>query len=57
MFMNNIAKAIDRYVQARLEEEKGTGSKVDPRLQNIIEGIFRRSIEEGEHRQVRLMHS
>ena len=46
-----IAKAIDRYVAARIEES-ANGAKVDPKLQNIVESIFRRCIDEGEHKQV-----
>lgn len=44
------AKAIDRYIQSRLAEQ--TEGKIDPRLQGIIEGIFRRCVEDGEYRQV-----
>lgn len=42
------AKAIDRYILQRSEEE----TKIDPRLQLIIESIFQRCIDEGEYRQV-----
>ncbi|KAI0361309.1 26S proteasome regulatory complex non-ATPase subcomplex Rpn2/Psmd1 subunit [Trametes cingulata] len=45
-----VSKAIDRYIQSRTAEQAGDG-KVDPRLQGIIEGIFRRCIEDGEYRQ------
>ena len=44
------AKAIDQYISMRSED---TGSKIDPRLQNIIEGIFSRCIRDGEYKQVR----
>lgn len=44
------AKAIDRYILQRSEE--ATGTKIDPRLQIIIESIFQRCIDEGEYRQV-----
>ena len=47
-----IAKAIDRYIQARIAEQAGT-EKIDPRLQATIEGIFQRCISEGEYKQVR----
>lgn len=46
-----VAKAIDRYIQARSAEQAGEG-KIDPKLQGIIEGIFRRCIADGEYRQV-----
>ncbi|KAI0778468.1 26S proteasome regulatory complex non-ATPase subcomplex Rpn2/Psmd1 subunit [Trametes elegans] len=45
-----VSKAIDRYIQSRTAEQAGEG-KIDPRLQGIIEGIFRRCIEDGEFRQ------
>ncbi|KAG9314283.1 26S proteasome regulatory complex non-ATPase subcomplex Rpn2 Psmd1 subunit [Chiua virens] len=45
-----ISKAIDRYISQRSEEVL-TGTKIDPRLQTIIESIFRRCIDEGEHMQ------
>ena len=47
-----LAKAIDRYVELRSEEVQSKPTKVDNRLQDIIEGIFRRCIEDGEHKQV-----
>jgi hypothetical protein len=46
------ANAIDRYVTLRTEESSGSSSKIDDRLQAIIESIFDRCIEEGEYRQV-----
>ncbi|CAL1695273.1 unnamed protein product [Somion occarium] len=46
-----ISKAIDRYVAARREEQTEGGGKVDPKLQNVIEGIFRRCIQDGEYKQ------
>lgn len=49
------AKAIDRDIQARSEEKSGSGAKIDPRLQGIIEGIFERCISEGEFKQVGLL--
>lgn len=48
------AKAIDRYIEARAEEQPGTQAKVDPRLQDIIESIFSHCIRNGEYKQVRL---
>ncbi len=45
------AKAIDRYVQARTQEGEDT-EEIDPKLQGIIEGIFRRCIQDGEYKQV-----
>ncbi|KAI0639693.1 26S proteasome regulatory complex non-ATPase subcomplex Rpn2/Psmd1 subunit [Trametes polyzona] len=45
-----VSKAIDRYIKSRTAEQAGEG-KIDPRLQGIIEGIFRRCIEDGEYRQ------
>jgi len=48
----DIAKAIDRYIQARSAEQAGSKEKLDPRLQSTIEGIFGRCIAEGEFKQV-----
>lgn len=48
------AKAIDRYIEARAEEQPGTQAKVDPHLQDIIESIFSHCIRNGEYKQVRL---
>jgi 26S proteasome regulatory subunit N2 len=45
------AKAIDRYIEARAEEQSGTQAKVEPRLQDIIEGIFSHCIQNGEYKQ------
>ena len=47
-----VAKAIDRYVELRSDPSPGVSNKIDPRLQHIIEGIFQRCIDEGEHKQV-----
>jgi 26S proteasome regulatory subunit N2 len=46
-----VSKAIDRYIQLESEESTSGKSKIDPRLQSIIEGIFRRCIEDGEYKQ------
>ncbi|KAG1796206.1 hypothetical protein EV424DRAFT_1547135 [Suillus variegatus] len=46
-----ISNAIDRYVTLRTEEPSGSSTKIDARLQAIIESIFDRCIEEGEYRQ------
>jgi hypothetical protein len=43
------AKAIDRYISSR---NKDGQDKIDPRLGEIIEDIFRRCIEDGEYKQV-----
>lgn len=43
-----VAKAIDSYVSQRI----GITKEQDPRLQDVIEGLFRRCIEMGEHKQV-----
>lgn len=51
------AKAIDRYIEARTEDQSGTQAKVDPRLQDIIEGIFSQCIENGEYKQASLSFS
>lgn len=48
------AKAIDRYIESRAEEQSGTQAKVDPRLQDIIEGIFSQCIQNGEYKQASL---
>ncbi|KAJ6519720.1 armadillo-type protein [Mycena sanguinolenta] len=45
-----LSKAIDRYIEVRAEEQAGK-DKVDPRLQNVIENIFARCIEEREYKQ------
>ena len=47
----HLAKAIDRYIQARTVEQAGK-EKIDSRLQATIEGIFKRCISEGEYKQV-----
>jgi 26S proteasome regulatory subunit N2 len=49
------AKAIDRYIEVRSEEQTSKSEKVDPRLQAIIENIFARCIEEREYKQVRYL--
>ncbi|KAF8331501.1 26S proteasome regulatory complex, non-ATPase subcomplex, Rpn2/Psmd1 subunit [Cantharellus anzutake] len=47
-----VSKAIDRYIDIRASEESGaTYVKIDPRLAGIIEGIFNKCIEDGEHKQ------
>lgn len=51
-FLNCTAKAIDRYIHLRSEDQTGKKEKIDPRLQSIIEGIFSRCIEDGEYKQV-----
>ena len=48
------AKAIDRYIGSRTEDQSGTQAKVDPRLQDIIEGIFSQCIQNGEYKQASL---
>ncbi|KZS93102.1 26S proteasome regulatory complex non-ATPase subcomplex Rpn2/Psmd1 subunit [Sistotremastrum niveocremeum HHB9708] len=45
-----ISKAIDQYVGARADDEEGR-IQVDPRLQAIIENVFKRCIEFGEYKQ------
>lgn len=52
LFTHLQANAIDRYVTLRTEEPSGSSTKIDARLQAIIESIFDRCIEEGEYRQV-----
>ena len=47
------AKAVDRYIELRTAEDSGTSiEKLDPRLQDIIESIFTRCIDDGEYKQV-----
>ncbi|EPQ60600.1 26S proteasome regulatory complex, non-ATPase subcomplex, Rpn2/Psmd1 subunit [Gloeophyllum trabeum ATCC 11539] len=46
-----VSKAIDRYIQARAEQQAGSSDKLDPRLNTIIESIFKRCIDEGEYKQ------
>ena len=49
-----VSKAIDRYIELRAAEEAGDAStKIDPRLNSIIEGIFQNCLDDGEHKQVR----
>ena len=52
VFKSRTAKAIDRYIESRSMEN--LTEKMDPRLQVIVEGIFKRCIEDGEHKQVRV---
>lgn len=48
-----VSKAIDRYIQLRAAEEAGEPQgKIDPRLATIIEAIFNKCLEDGEHKQV-----
>jgi 26S proteasome regulatory subunit N2 len=47
----NSAKAIDRYISSRVEDPSGSKTKVDPRLGEIIESIFKRCIDDGEYKQ------
>jgi 26S proteasome regulatory subunit N2 len=47
-----LAKAIDRYIQLRCQEQTGKREKLDPRLQTIIESIFKQCIDEGDYTQV-----
>lgn len=49
--MQQIAKALDRYVEARSKAKPG--ENIDSKLQSIIEGILRRCIKDGEYKQVR----
>lgn len=49
-----LAKAIDRYIESRTEDQSGTQAKVDPRLQDIIESIFSQCIQNGEYKQASL---
>ncbi|KAF8585578.1 26S proteasome regulatory complex, non-ATPase subcomplex, Rpn2/Psmd1 subunit [Ramaria rubella] len=44
-----VSKAIDRYIESRSAEIQM--EKIDSRLQDIVEGIFKRCIEDGEHKQ------
>ncbi|KAF9229179.1 26S proteasome regulatory complex non-ATPase subcomplex Rpn2/Psmd1 subunit [Gyrodon lividus] len=46
-----VSKAIDRYIKQRSDEAL-VGTKIDLRLQSIIEAIFQRCIDEEEYRQV-----
>ena len=38
-----------------IEEQTEGGAKVDPKLQSVVEGIFRRCIQDGEYKQVSRM--
>ncbi|EJD55629.1 26S proteasome regulatory complex, non-ATPase subcomplex, Rpn2/Psmd1 subunit [Auricularia subglabra TFB-10046 SS5] len=44
-----VSKAIDRYITVRGED--GKEDKLDPRLRDMIEGIFNRCLEDGEYKQ------
>ncbi|KAG8936517.1 proteasome regulatory particle base subunit [Tulasnella sp. 418] len=47
-----VSKAIDRYIQFRTNEESGVSTEtIDSGLQDIIEGIFERCIQDGEFKQ------
>ncbi|KAG8899523.1 proteasome regulatory particle base subunit [Tulasnella sp. 403] len=47
-----VSKAIDRYIELRTAEEAGQSiEKIDPRLQDIVETIFARCIDDGEYKQ------
>ncbi|KAH8120111.1 26S proteasome regulatory complex, non-ATPase subcomplex, Rpn2/Psmd1 subunit [Phellopilus nigrolimitatus] len=46
-----VSKAIDKYVELRSDESTDASKKIDKRLQDIIEGILRRCIKDGEHKQ------
>ncbi|CCL98292.1 uncharacterized protein FIBRA_00286 [Fibroporia radiculosa] len=46
-----ISKAIDKYIEARAMEQLDAGEKIDPKLQGIIESIFRRCMADGEYKQ------
>ncbi|KAI6162104.1 26S proteasome regulatory complex non-ATPase subcomplex Rpn2 Psmd1 subunit [Pisolithus thermaeus] len=45
-----VSKAIDRYIHL-CSDEASSGSKIEARLQFIIEAIFQRCIDEGEYKQ------
>nr|GAT44102.1 predicted protein [Mycena chlorophos] len=45
-----LSKAIDRYIQLRMDEQSGK-EKMDARLQSVIENIFLRCIQERELKQ------
>ncbi|GBE77828.1 26S proteasome regulatory subunit rpn2 [Sparassis crispa] len=46
-----ISKAIDKYIKARSHEQSEKEGKIDSKLQTIIEGIFRRCIQDGDYKQ------
>ncbi|KAJ7487490.1 armadillo-type protein [Mycena galericulata] len=46
-----LSKAIDKYIEVRSEEQTSKSTKVDPRLQAVIENIFVRCIDEREYKQ------
>ncbi|EGO30956.1 hypothetical protein SERLADRAFT_364688 [Serpula lacrymans var. lacrymans S7.9] len=46
-----VSKAIDRYIQLRSDASSDKQSKIDPRLQHVVEGIFSRCIADGEYKQ------
>ena len=48
--LSQLAKAIDQYIE--LHSGKASAKKIDHHLQDIIEGIFRWCIDDGEHKQV-----
>ncbi|KAG9043742.1 proteasome regulatory particle base subunit [Tulasnella sp. UAMH 9824] len=51
-----VSKAIDRYIEQRTAEEADSSElvsleKIDSRLQDIVESIFARCIDDGEYKQ------
>lgn len=49
-FSNNqlIAQCIDKYIALRNQD---SGEEIDPRLQNVVERMFQRCIDDGEYKQ------
>ncbi|KAG9293368.1 hypothetical protein G9A89_007614 [Geosiphon pyriformis] len=48
-----ISKCIDRYISLRFEqyENPSGGTEIDPRLEDVVERMFRRCYDDGEYKQ------
>lgn len=43
-----LAQCIDKYIALRNQD---SGEEIDPRLQNVVERMFQRCIDDGEYKQ------
>lgn len=48
------AKCIDKYISLRVQqyEDPAGGHEIDPRLQDVVERMFKRCYDDGEFKQV-----